>query len=105
VEQGSGSGQESGSGQDGGGSGEHRGRAKKRGPRAGVEVQEGGITKVKKEMNWSEEDMEKAVIECFGGKGTRKSARDNHVPYSTLRRRVKGEGGEERSSDSAPSAR
>lgn len=37
--------------------------------------------------------MEKAVLECFAGKGTRKAAMDNHVPYTTLRRRLKGEEG------------
>jgi hypothetical protein len=37
--------------------------------------------------------MEKAVLKCFAGKGTRKAARDNHVLYTTLRRRLKGEEG------------
>jgi hypothetical protein len=79
---------------DGGGSTqEPKGRAKQRGPRAGVEVRVGGKTQIKKEYNWKEEDVEKAVLECFGGKGTRKLARDNHVPKSTLQRRLKGEGG------------
>jgi hypothetical protein len=69
---------------------------KERGPRVGVKIRRGRSTHVKKERNWRKEDMEKAVLEIYGGKPQRTAAKDNHVPYTTLRRRVKGLGEKKR---------
>jgi hypothetical protein len=65
---------------------------KERGPRAGVEVWTGALVRIKKEGNWRKEDMERAALQVIAGKQQQKATRDNNVPYSTLRRRVKGEG-------------
>jgi hypothetical protein len=40
--------------------------------------------------------MEKAVLEVIGGKPQRTADKENHVPYTTLRRRVRGLVGEKK---------
>lgn len=55
--------------------------------------------RMQKEKNWAREDMEKAVAEAGSKvKSLQQAAKDNNVPFSTLRRRVermrRGEAGE-----------
>jgi hypothetical protein len=65
---------------------------KERGHRSEVEVRAEVSVRIKNERSWRKEDMVKAVLQVIAGKQQRKAAKDNNVPYSTLRRRVKGEG-------------
>ncbi|GAQ93438.1 hypothetical protein KFL_015300020 [Klebsormidium nitens] len=73
---------------------------KKRGPRAAVHIKRGnGTMRMQKEKNWAMEDMEKAVPEAGSKiKSLQRAAKDNNVPFSTLRRRLErmrgGEAGE-----------